>query len=412
VIPRPSFVIVGAGLAGAKGVEALRGIGFEGDITLIGAEAHGPYERPPLSKDYLLGNETRDKIFVHSQAWYAEHRVELRLATTVAAVDRDAHQVVTSVGERVRYDKLLLTTGSSPRRLSLPGAELDNVLYLRTLEDSDRIRHALGSGVRVVVIGAGWIGLETAAAARTAGAEVTVLENAELPLLQVLGSRIAHVFADLHRDNGVDLRCDVSVVGIRVTTDGRSVAGVELADGTAVPADLVIVGIGATPNLDLARESSLATDNGVVVDSQLRSSDPNVFCAGDIANAYHPFFGKHLRVEHWANALHQPAVAANAMIGGDSVYERLPYFYTDQYDVGMEYTGHVEPEDTDSVVIRGDLPTRKFIAFWLRDGRVLAGMNVNVWDVTGTINQLVQSKRQIDVDRLTDTDVPLDRVLD
>jgi 3-phenylpropionate/trans-cinnamate dioxygenase ferredoxin reductase subunit len=412
VTPRPSFVIVGAGLAGAKGVEALRGIGFEGDITLIGAEAHGPYERPPLSKDYLLGNETRDKIFVHSQAWYAEHRVELRLATTVAAVDRDAHQVVTSVGERVRYDKLLLTTGSSPRRLSLPGAELDNVLYLRTLEDSDRIRHALGSGVRVVVIGAGWIGLETAAAARAAGAEVTVLENAELPLLQVLGSRIAHVFADLHRDNGVDLRCDVSVVGIRVTTDGRSVAGVELADGTAVPADLVIVGIGATPNLDLARESSLATDNGVVVDSQLRSSDPNVFCAGDIANAYHPFFGKHLRVEHWANALHQPAVAANAMIGGDSVYERLPYFYTDQYDVGMEYTGHVEPEDTDSVVIRGDLRTRRFIAFWIRDGRVLAGMNVNVWDVTGTINQLVQSKRQIDVDRLTDTDVPLDRVLD
>jgi 3-phenylpropionate/trans-cinnamate dioxygenase ferredoxin reductase subunit len=412
VIPRPSFVIVGAGLAGAKGVEALRDIGFDGDITLIGAEAHRPYERPPLSKDYLLGNETGDKIFVHSQAWYAEHQVELRLTTTVTAMDRDAHQVVTSVGERVRYDKLLLTTGSSPRRLSLPGAELDNVLYLRTLEDSDRIRHALGSGVRVVVIGAGWIGLETAAAARAAGAEVTVLENAELPLLRVLGSRIAHVFADLHRDNGVDLRCDVSVVGIRVTTDGRSVAGVELADGTAVPADLVIVGIGATPNLDLARESSLATDNGVVVDSQLRSSDPDVFCAGDIANAYHPFFGKHLRVEHWANALHQPAVAANAMIGGDSVYERLPYFYTDQYDVGMEYTGHVEPEDTDSVVIRGDLRTRRFIAFWIRDGRVLAGMNVNVWDVTGTINQLVQSKRQIDVDRLTDTDVPLDRVLD
>jgi 3-phenylpropionate/trans-cinnamate dioxygenase ferredoxin reductase component len=409
---KAAFVIVGAGLAGAKAVETLRDIGFDGDITLIGAEAHRPYERPPLSKDYLQGNATGDKLYVHSPAWYAEHQVELRLTTTVTAVDRDAHQVVTSGGERVRYDKLLLATGSSPRRLSVPGAELDNVLYLRTLEDSDRIKQALGPGVRVVVIGAGWIGLETAAAARAAGADVTVLENAGLPLQRVLGSRIAHVFADLHRDNGVDLRCDVSVAGIRATTDGRSVAEVELADGTRVPANIVIVGVGATPNVELASASGLQTDNGVVVDQQLRTSDPDVYAAGDIANAYHPFLGRHLRVEHWANALHQPVVAANAMIGGDSVYERLPYFFTDQYDLGMEYTGQVEPGDTDGVVIRGDLGSREFIAFWTRDRRILAGMNVNVWDVTATIKQLIQSRKEIDVERLMDLEVPLDDLLD
>jgi 3-phenylpropionate/trans-cinnamate dioxygenase ferredoxin reductase component len=409
---KAAFVIVGAGLAGAKAVETLRDIGFDGDITLIGAEAHRPYERPPLSKDYLQGNATGDKLYVHSPAWYAEHQVELRLTTTVTAVDRDAHQVVTSGGERVRYDKLLLATGSSPRRLSVPGAELDNVLYLRTLEDSDRIKQALGPGVRVVVIGAGWIGLETAAAARAAGADVTVLENAGLPLQRILGSRIAHVFADLHRDNGVDLRCDVSVAGIRATTDGRSVAEVELADGTRVPANIVIVGVGATPNVELASASGLQTDNGVVVDQQLRTSDPDVYAAGDIANAYHPFLGRHLRVEHWANALHQPVVAANAMIGGDSVYERLPYFFTDQYDLGMEYTGQVEPGDTDGVVIRGDLGSREFIAFWTRDRRILAGMNVNVWDVTATIKQLIQSRKEIDVERLMDLEVPLDDLLD
>lgn len=411
MIPRPSFVIVGAGLAGAKAAEALRDIGYDGGITLIGSERHRPYERPPLSKGYLQGNETGDKLYVHSPAWYSEHHVDLRLTTTVTDVLRDAHEVGTSTGDRLRYDKLLIATGSSPRRLSVPGAGLDNILYLRTLEDSQRIKAALAPGVRVVVIGAGWIGLETAAAARTAGADVTVLENARLPLLRILGSRIAQAFADLHREHGVDLRCDVSVTGIRSTADGVSVAAVELADGTAVPADVVIVGIGATPNLDLARACGLTTDNGVVVDQQLRSSDPDVFCVGDVANAYHPFLGRHLRVEHWANALHQPAVAANAMVGGDSAYERLPYFYTDQYDVGMEYTGHVEPGDHESVVIRGDLRGRAYIAFWLRDRRVLAGMNVNVWDVTETIKRLVQSRKPIDVDRLTDTDVELHDLL-
>jgi 3-phenylpropionate/trans-cinnamate dioxygenase ferredoxin reductase subunit len=404
--PIQSFVIVGAGLAGAKAAEALRGLGFDGDITLIGAEARRPYERPPLSKDYLQGNATIDKVFVHPEAWYTQHRVDLRLGTTVSAVDRRAYEVVTGSGERVRYDKLLLATGSSPRRLTVPGADLENVLYLRTVEDSDRMKQALAPGIRVVVIGAGWIGLETAAAARAAGADVTVLVNAELPLLRVLGSQIARVFADLHRDHDVDLRCGVSVTGIRSTAHGSSVAAVTLAEGTEVPADLVIVGIGAIPNIELASAGGLQIDNGIVVDQQLRTSDPDVHAAGDIANAYHPFLAKHLRVEHWANALHQPAIAADAMIGGGSAYERLPYFFTDQYDLGMEYTGYVEkPNETDSVVIRGDLSAREFIAFWMHDRRVLAGLTVNIWDVTGLIEQIIQSRAEVDRDRLADPDV-------
>jgi 3-phenylpropionate/trans-cinnamate dioxygenase ferredoxin reductase subunit len=390
----------------------LRDIGFDGSITLLGSEAHLPYERPPLSKGYLQGIDNEDKLLVHAGSWYGEHQIDLRLSTTVTVVDRDAHEVATDTGDQLRYDKLVIATGSSPRRLSVPGANLANVHYRRTLGDSQRIRGALRAGVQVVVVGAGWIGLETAAAARAAGADVTVLESAALPLQRVLGSRIAEVFADLHRDNGVHLRCAVSVTGIRAASDGLSVGAVALADRTEIPADLVIVGIGASPNVDLAHACGLAIDNGVVVDSQLRSSDPDVFCVGDIANAYQSLLGKHLRIEHRANALHQPAVAANAMVGGDAIYERLPYFYTDQYDLGMEYTGYVEPEDIDKVMIRGDLRTREFIAFWLRDGRVLAGMNVNVWDVKATIEQLVRSKRPVDVGRLASVDVALDSALD
>ena len=410
--PTATFVIVGAGLAGAKAAEALRDVGFDGHISLLGAEPHRPYERPPLSKAYLQGTSTIDKLFVHSEAWYTDNNVDLRLATQATALDRHTRRVTLSNGDPVRYDKLLLATGSTPRRLKVPGADLDGVLYLRTLEDSDRIKTAFVPDAHVVVIGGGWIGLETAAAARAAGADVTVLEHAALPLLGVLGPRIAQVFADLHRDHGVDLRCGVAVTGIRPRGRGnRSVAAVTMADGNEVPADVVIVGVGVAPNDSLARTSGLKVDDGIVVDEHLRSSDPDVFAAGDIANAYHARLGRHLRVEHWANALHQPAVAASAMIGGSSVYERLPYFYTDQYDLGMEYTGYAGAGDYDNVVVRGDLTTRKFIAFWMRDRRVLAGMNVNIWDVTGPIKELIQSRIEIEPDRLADTGISLTDLL-
>jgi 3-phenylpropionate/trans-cinnamate dioxygenase ferredoxin reductase subunit len=396
----PVFAIVGAGLAGAKAAEALRAEGFAGRVVLFGAEPHRPYERPPLSKGYLQGSAERDTVFVHGPDWYADQDVDLRLGTEVTAIDRPAHEVVAADGTRTRYDKLLLTTGSSPRRLPVPGADLPGVHYLRTLDDSDHLKAVFRPGARIAVVGAGWIGLETAAAARGAGAEVTVLENAELPLLRVLGPRMAQVFADLHHAHGVDLRCGTTVEAIRP-------GAVVLADGSELPADTVVVGIGITPNADLARACGLEVDNGILVDSHLTTSDPDVLAAGDVANAHHPLLDRHLRVEHWANALNQPAVAARTMLGQDATYDRLPYFFTDQYDLGMEYLGHSHPDDHDEVVVRGDVESREFIAFWLHDGRVVAGMNVNVWDVTDPIRALITSGEPVDPARLADPDVPL-----
>ncbi|MCG6498216.1 NAD(P)/FAD-dependent oxidoreductase [Kitasatospora sp. A2-31] len=402
------IVIVGASLGGAKAAEALREAGYGGGVVLIGDEHERPYERPPLSKGYLLGKTPREKIYVHPPQWYAEHDVTLRLGTAVVAVDPAAHTVRLADDGRIEYAKLLLTTGSVPRRLPVPGADQEGVLYLRRVEDSDRIKAALRPGARVVVIGAGWIGLETAAAARTAGAEVTVLEAAELPLLRVLGREVAQVFADLHRDHGVELRFDVRVE--ELTGEGGRVTGVRLADGAAVPADVVIVGIGIAPDTALAEAAGLTVDNGIKTDEHLRTSDPDVYAAGDAANAYHPLYGRHLRVEHWANALNQPQTAARAMLGEDAVHDRVPYFFTDQYDLGMEYTGYVEPGGYDRVVFRGDRATREFIAFWLSGGRVLAGMNVNVWDVTDPIRELIVSKRVVDADRLTNPNIPVGEV--
>jgi 3-phenylpropionate/trans-cinnamate dioxygenase ferredoxin reductase subunit len=401
----PSFVIVGASLAGATAAQTLREEGFTGRITLIGDEAHRPYERPPLSKGFLLGDSEREKVFVHPAGWYADQDVDLRLGAAVTRIYRDAHYVTLADRSQVAYDALLLTTGSTARVLRLPGADLDGVRYLRRLEDSEQIKTAFAQGPRVVVIGGGWIGLETAAAARAAGLDVTVLEQAELPLLRVLGYDVAQVFADLHRDHKVDLRCGVQVAAI-TGTDGR-VTGVRLGDGTHLAADLVLVGVGITPNSYLAEDSGLEMDNGILVDEHLQTSDPAVYAAGDVANAWHPGLGRQLRVEHWANARRQAGVAAKSMLGQDAVYDRLPYFFTDQYDLGMEYTGYVDPDGFDQIVFRGDVAGREFVAFWLADGRVLAGMNVNVWDVTAGIEELIVAGRQVDAGRLADPAVPL-----
>lgn len=385
-----TFAVVGAGLAGAKAVEALRAEGFDGRLVLFGAEPYRPYERPPLSKGYLQGKAERDEAFVHPEGWYAEHDVDLRLHTPVAGLDRLAHELIAGHGGPLHYDKLLITTGASPRRLRVPGADLAGVRYLRDLDDSDALRAAFRPGAQVVVIGAGWIGLEAASAARAAGAAVTVLESAPLPLLRVLGTQIATVFADLHRENGVDLRCEVTVAAIRPAQgDPSAVGSVELGDGTVLDADVVVVGIGVAPNVDLARSAGLTVDDGILVDAGLHTSDADVFAAGDVAHAEHPVLHRRVRVEHWANALNQPAVAAKTMLGADAVYDRLPYFFSDQYDLGMEYLGHAGQDD--EVVVHGDTAARTFVALWTRGGRVVAGMNVNVWDVTDQIRELILS---------------------
>jgi 3-phenylpropionate/trans-cinnamate dioxygenase ferredoxin reductase subunit len=400
-----NVVIAGASLAGAKAAEILRQQGFDGRVTLIGDELHRPYERPPLSKEYLIGKAELSTVFVHDESWYPEHDVDLRLGSRVVRVDRSAHEVELTDGTSVGYHKLLLTTGSSPRRLPVEGSGADGVLYLRRIEDSDRIKHALSRIGRLVVIGAGWIGLEVAAAARLAGVEVTVVEAAAAPLLRVLGPEAAEVFTRLHQEHGVDFRFQAQVTGIS-TANGRA-TGVRLADGSTIPAGAVLIAVGAAPNTRLAEDAGLRVRDGVLADAGLTTDDPDIYAAGDAVSAYHPFLGRHLRVEHWANALNQPATAAAAIIGKPAAYDRLPYFFTDQYDLGMEYTGYVADGDYDQVVFRGDVPGREFIAFWIKDGRVLAGMNVNIWDVTEPIQDLIRSRAQVNPSALADPDQPL-----
>ena len=400
-----THVIVGAALAGAKAAEALREEGFEGQVVLIGQEPELPYERPPLSKDYLRRESPREKARVHDEGFYEARSIDLRLSTKVDSIDTSASVIELEGGDRIRYDRLLLTTGAEPRRLNVPGAELDGVHYLRDMADCDAIAARFERGGRVVVIGAGWIGAEVAASARQKGLEVALVEMAQVPLERVLGPEAGGIFLDLHRDHGVDLHMGA---GLESFEGAGRVERVKLADGIALDCDFVVVGIGVTPRTALAERAGIPVDNGILVSKRLETSVAGVFAAGDVANAFHPFYGRKLRVEHWANALNQPATAAQAMLGKPASYERLPYFFSDQYDLGMEYTGYAA--DWDEVVFRGDREGRELIVFWLQEGRVQAGMNVNVWDVTDPIKALIQSKRAIDADRLRDTDVPLEEL--
>jgi NADPH-dependent 2,4-dienoyl-CoA reductase/sulfur reductase-like enzyme len=400
-----AFVIVGGGLAGAKAAETLRAEGFDGPVVLIAAEPELPYERPPLSKKYLLGSAPREGAQVQEAGWYAEHHVELRTGVRATRLDVAAHLLELETGEEFGYAKLLLATGSSARRLPVPGADLDGVRYLRTLADADRLLADLtGGGRQVVIVGAGWIGLEVAAAARHHGNAVTIVEPQPTPLHAVLGPEMGRVFARLHRDQGVDLFTDTTVREFR-GEDGRVRAVVTDAHA-GLPADVVVVGIGATPNVDLPASAGLEVDNGVVTDHALRTSASDVFAAGDVASAFHPLYGRYVRVEHWANALNQGPAAARSMLGQEVSYDRVPYFYTDQYDLGMEYSGLAGPGDT--LVCRGNPEGGEFIAFWTSEGRVTAGMNVNVWDVTEPIQELIRTRREVQAARLADPDTPLE----
>jgi 3-phenylpropionate/trans-cinnamate dioxygenase ferredoxin reductase subunit len=403
-MPEPqTHVIAGAALAGAKAAEALREEGFEGRIVLIGEEAEQPYERPPLSKDYLRGEAPRESARVHPESFYDDNSIELRTGVTVERIDVDARNLVLAGGELVAWDRLLLATGARPRRLAVPGADLEDVYYLRELRDADVLGARLREGGRAVVIGGGWIGCEVAASARQLGVEVALVEMGSLPLERVLGPELGRFYAGVHRDQGVELLTGVGVE--RLEGAGR-VERVVLSDGRAIDCDFVVAGIGVTPRTELADRAGIATDNGIAVSEALQTSVPGIYAAGDVANALHPFYGRRLRVEHWANALNQPATAARAMLGKPAAYERLPYFYSDQYDVGMEYTGYAT--SWDEVVFRGDPDGREFIAFWLDDGRVVAGMNVNVWDVVDSIEALIRTRRPVDVAKLRDVGVPLE----
>ncbi|HLN16521.1 MAG TPA: FAD-dependent oxidoreductase [Acidimicrobiales bacterium] len=397
-----TFVIIGASLAGAKAAETLRTEGFDGRVVLIGEEPVRPYERPPLSKDYLRGEVGPDAAFVHDEGYYDEHGIELLTSTSAQRLDVEGRQVTLDSGETVSYDAVLLTTGAAARRLSITGSDLDGVHYLRTMEDADRLREALGRGGPLVVIGAGWIGCEVAASARQMGVDVALVEMGDLPLERVLGPELGRFYRDVHAEHGVDMHFGTGIEALR---GGSKVDAVDLTDGTSLPADVVVVGVGVAPRTELAEAAGLTVDNGIVTDEHLAASVTGVYAAGDVASAWHPVLGRRIRLEHWSSALNQGPAAAKNMLGEATPYTKIPYFYSDQYDVSMEYAGLATTWD--DVVFRGDPASREFIVFWTEDHRVRAGMNVNVWDVNPAIAALVSSGNPVDRDRLADPDVEL-----
>jgi 3-phenylpropionate/trans-cinnamate dioxygenase ferredoxin reductase subunit len=401
-----TFVIVGASLAGAKAAETLRTEGFTGRIVLLGDEPVRPYERPPLSKEYLQGKAGLEKVFVHDEGYYEAHDIDLRLSTHVQSLDTTVREVVLSSGEHIVYDAVLLTTGAAPRRLTVPGSDLDGLYSLRTVEDSDRLQVAIRGAGRVVVIGGGWIGCEVAASARQLGAEVAVVEAGALPLERVLGPELGSFYRDVHADHGVEWHLGTGVEELRGSTQ---VEEVRLSDGAVLSGDVFVVGVGVLPRVSLAEDAGLTVENGVVTDEYLHASAPDVYAAGDVASAWHPVLDARIRLEHWSSALHQGPTAAKNMLGTAVAYDRIPYFFSDQYDVGMEYSGYAP--SWDDVVFRGDPAGREFIAFWLRDGRLAAGMNVNTWDVNDAIAAIVASRKPVDADRLRDPTVELDKVV-
>ncbi|GAB3174890.1 FAD-dependent oxidoreductase [Myceligenerans halotolerans] len=403
------IVLVGGGLASARAAETLRAEGYDGDVVIVTAEAHHPYERPPLSKDFLRAESERDVVFPLADDWYDHHDVEIRDATLAVGLDAADHVLTFADGGTLSYSRCLLATGSSPRPLDIPGTDLSGIHYLRTLDDADRLSRVIldcsleGAG-RVAVIGDGWIGLEVAASARSLGLDVTVLGRNTAPLVRVLGPEMAELFADLHAEHGTRLIRDTSAV--RLVGSESRVVGVELDDETEVDADIVVIGVGATPNVGLAEAAGIdlrpaSQGGGIAVDGTLRTSHPDVFAAGDVASIPSPHYGRPLRVEHWAAANDGGVHAARAMLGAGTPYDNLPFFYSDQYDLGMEYLGWVEEgKRYDDVVVAGSVRKRELVAFWVGDGRVLAGMAVNVWDQVDRIKELILGGRDVPRDEL------------
>ncbi|WP_112245523.1 NAD(P)/FAD-dependent oxidoreductase [Kribbella monticola] len=407
------MVIVGASLAGASAAETLRDEGWTGAIVLIGSETELPYERPPLSKDVLLGKKETESAQLHDQQWYDDNNIELRLGTTVTAIDPAAKTVTLDDDSQLSYDKLLIATGSRVRQLDVPGADLPGVHYLRTAAESQTLTDAYAAKPRVVVVGAGWIGLEAASAARERGSEVTVVEPQSTALASVMGETVGGIYADLHRQHGVDLRFGT---GVDALEGSDKVTGVRTSNGEVIPADLVIVGVGVQPNTELAEAAGIDVasredGSGIVTGPDLQTSAPDVYAAGDVVRWDHPLLGRSIRVEHWQNAKDTGKAAAKAMLGQDVSHDLIPYFFTDQYDLGMEYVGDVPRGLSPHVVLRGDPQSGAYLAFWLDDdNHVLAGMHVNTWGAIDGVRDLIRSGRSVDPERLADPSVELAEV--
>jgi 3-phenylpropionate/trans-cinnamate dioxygenase ferredoxin reductase component len=394
------LVIVGANLTGGAAATTLRTEGFDGNIVLIGAEPHPPYERPPLSKEYLRGEATAESTLLHTEDWYQENGVELRLSTRATRIDPSESIVELEGGERVRYEKVLVATGGTNRRLSLPGADLEGIHELRTVEDADRIKADAVPGCKAVVVGAGFIGSEVAASLRRLAVEVDVVEIFEVPLLRVVGREVGRVYETIHRDEGVRFHFDQVVERFEGT--GR-VESVVTSQGTRIDCDLVVVGIGIDPNTEFVNGTRVAVDNGIVVDELCRTSVPGIYAAGDVANHYHPVFERRLRVEHWDNALKQGAAAARSMIGRGTPFDDPHWFWSDQYEHNLQYMGFAE--EWDQLVVRGSIEQRSFAGFYLKDGVVKAAVGVNRGKDVRRARELIRSRVSVDPAALRDEDI-------
>lgn len=405
------MVIIGGGLAAGRAARMLREQGYEGDVTVVASEPHFPYQRPPLSKGVLQGSEAPESVYLKPDEWYAEQRIDVRPGVAATAIDTAAHEVALNDGSSLAYDKLLIATGSRSRKLPIEGHDLGGVQTLRTLDEALTLKNELsGGGKNLVLVGSGWIGMEVAASARGLGNTVTILERGEVPLSIALGDQIGTAFKHVHEANGVVFHMDANVEGIVGDAAGKHVTGVRY-DGQTIPADLVLIGVGAIPNTELAIEAGIEVDNGILTDASFATSAPDVFAAGDVASVMHPTVGRRVRSEHWSNAINQGKAAARAMLGEAISYDEIPYFYTDQFDLGVELSGYAHLMNEAEIVIRGDLEGRKYIAFWMLNGKVVAGMNVNIWDVNETVQKLIRSEKVIDVDRLTDESVDLESLV-
>jgi 3-phenylpropionate/trans-cinnamate dioxygenase ferredoxin reductase subunit len=398
----PTFVIIGASLAGASAAVTLRQEGFNGEIVLVGAEPSPPYERPALSKQYLRGEMPFDKLLVRPLTFYQEHRIELLLGGRAARLDSGQRIVELETGRRLRYDKLLLATGARNRRLPIAGADLRRVLSLRSVADADALRAEIRPGCRAVVIGMGFIGSEVAASLRQKGVEVVAVEPAPAPLFRVLGHEVGKIIAGVHRDNGVETIFDDSAA--RFEGHG-AVARVVTARGRRLECDLVVLGVGVDPDTDYLEGSGVATDNGVLVDEYCRTNVHDIFAAGDIANHYHPLFRRRMRVEHWQNAMQQAAAAARNMLGQQRPYDALHWFWSDQYDINLQYAGAHDPSAR--FVVRGASDGRRLLGFYLSDDRVVAVVAINRGKDLRRVMRLISSRATVDAERLADEAVDI-----
>jgi 3-phenylpropionate/trans-cinnamate dioxygenase ferredoxin reductase subunit len=399
-------VVVGGSLAGATAAITLREAAADARVTLIGAEAEPPYERPPLSKTYLRGEVPFEKALVRPSAFYAERGIQTIFGTRVTRIDPAAHMVELEDHRQVPFDALLVATGGRNRRVSIPGSDLDGIYSLRTVEDANRIRAEMTPGRRAVVVGMGFIGSEVAASLRQAGLEVVAVEPAKTALARVLGEAVGETIADLHRAHGVRLLFEDSVAAFEGT--GR-VTRVVTKAGVRLDCDFVVVGIGIEPVVDLLDGSGVQVDNGIVVDEYCQTNVAGIYAAGDVANHYHPVFARRIRVEHWQNALKQGAVAARNMLGQRVVYDEIHWFWSDQYDANLQYAGFHTAWD--EMIVRGRLDSGSFLACYVTAGRIDAAVGLNRAKDVRRVIPLIKARRPVDLAQLRDDSVDLRALL-